>query len=93
MKTRKVIVKHRGTVRAVLSQFVLPSALAVAAGLFLGVWIILAGAELAQTGRQAGQEATLAAQGVAAGVDATLSRFTEQVQAVRAADFAGHRPG
>jgi len=89
MKTRKVIVKHRGTVRAVLSQFVLPSALAVAAGLFLGIWIILAGAELAQTGRQAGQEATLAAQGVAAGVDATLSRFTEQVQAVRAADFAG----
>ncbi|MGA3399561.1 MAG: response regulator [Acetobacteraceae bacterium] len=80
--------KHRGTVRAVLSHVVLPSALAVAAGLFLGVWIILAGSELAQTGRQAGQQATLAAQGVAAGVDATLSRFTEQVQAVRPADFA-----
>jgi signal transduction histidine kinase/CheY-like chemotaxis protein len=85
---RKVIVKNRGSVRAVLSHVVLPAALAVAAGLFFGVWVILAGSELAQTGRQASQQATLAAQGVAAGVDATLSRFTEQVQAVRPADFA-----
>jgi signal transduction histidine kinase/DNA-binding response OmpR family regulator len=65
-----------------------PAALAVAAGLFFGVWIILVGAELAQTGRQAGQQAVLAAQGVASGIDATLSRFTEQVQAVRSTDFA-----
>ena len=85
---RTVIVKHPGSVRTLVRSVVLwPAALAAAAGLFFGVWVILTGAELAQTGHQASQQATLAAQGVAAGVDATLSRFTEQVQAVRPADF------
>jgi len=81
-------VKHLGSLRTVLPHVIRGTALAVAGGLFLGAWVILVGAELAQTGRQAGQQAMLAAQGVAAGVDATLSRFTQQVQAVRPADFA-----
>ena len=80
--------KHRGSIRTVLPPVILWPGLAVAAGLFLGAWILLVGAELAQTGRHADQQATLAAQGVATGVDATLRRFTEQVQAVRPADFA-----
>jgi signal transduction histidine kinase/CheY-like chemotaxis protein len=84
-----VLVKHPGSVYTALPRVILwAAALLVAAGLFFSAWIILVDAELAQTGRQASQQATLAAQGVAAGIDATLSRFTEQVQAVRPADFA-----
>jgi len=66
----------------------LGSGLVVAAGLFLAAWTILVGAGLAETGRHANQQATQAAQSVAAGIDATLARFTEQVRTVRPADFA-----
>jgi signal transduction histidine kinase/DNA-binding response OmpR family regulator len=85
---RKVIVKQPVSVRAVLPRVVPPLALAVAAGVFLGAWVILVGAELTQSGRQASQQATLVAQGVAASIDATLAGFTAQVQAVRPVDFA-----
>lgn len=64
-------------------------ALAVATGLMLGAWTILVGADLTQAGRDASRQATLAAQGVATGIDATLARFTEQTQAVSGRDLTG----
>lgn len=80
--------KHLVSLRTVLPPVFAGAGLVIAAGLFLGAWIILVGAGLAQTGRHATQQATQAAQSVAAGLDATLVRFTEQVRAVRPADFA-----
>ena len=75
-------------VRTLLPRVVLVLALAIGAGLLLGGWVILVGANLTDSGRDAGQRATLAAQGVAASIDATLARFADQVQAVRPAEFA-----
>jgi signal transduction histidine kinase/CheY-like chemotaxis protein len=80
-------VKHTRILRAILPPVGVWPALAVATGLLLGAWTILVGAQLAQAGRDAARQATMAAQGVAAGVDATLARFTEQTQAIRATDF------
>ena len=74
-------------VRAVMPRLIVVVSLAIGAGLFLGGWVILVGADLSHTGRGAGQRATLAAQGVAASIDATLARFAEQVQAVPVSEF------
>ena len=84
------MVTSPGFVRTVAPSGVLGPALAIIAGLLLfGVWGGVAGVQLAQTSRQAGQRTVLAAQGVADGIDATLARFAEQLQAVGAPDFAG----
>jgi len=74
-------------VRALIPRLVVVVSLAIGAGLFLGGWVILVGADLSHTGRGAGQRATLTAQGVAASIDATLARFAEQIQAVPASEF------
>jgi signal transduction histidine kinase/CheY-like chemotaxis protein len=83
-----VVVNNPGSLRTLLSLAARLAALAGAAGLLFGAWVVAARVELAQAGRQASRQATLAAQGVAAGVDATLARFAEQAQAVRPADLA-----
>ena len=73
--------------RTILTRLIVVLTLAVGAGLLLGGWVILVGTDLAHTGRNAAQRATLAAQGVAASVDATLARFADQIQAVRPGEF------
>ncbi|HUB14931.1 MAG TPA: response regulator [Acetobacteraceae bacterium] len=80
--------KHPASVRAVFPRVVVLAALAIGAGLLLGGWVILVGADLTHTGQNAGQRASLSAQGVAASIDATLARFADQVQSVRPAEFA-----
>ena len=75
------------SIRAILPRLAVVLTLAVGAGLLLGAWVILVSADLSDTGRNAAQRATLAAQGVAASIDATLARFVDQVQAVRPAEF------
>jgi len=80
-------VKIPAPIRANLPRLIVLVTLAVGAGLFLGGWVILVGADLSDTGHNAGQRATLAAQGVAASVDATLARFADQIQAVRPSEF------
>jgi signal transduction histidine kinase/CheY-like chemotaxis protein len=75
------------SMRTILTRLIVVLTLAVGAGLLLGGWVILVGADLSHTGNNAAQRATLAAQGVAASVDATLARFADQIQAVRPAEF------
>ena len=83
--------KIPASTRAILPRLVVLLTLAVGAGLLLGGWTILVGADLSDTGRNASQRAGLAAQGVAASVDATLARFADQIQAVRPSEFTADR--
>lgn len=75
--------QHPNSVRALFPRAALCLAAAGVAALLLAAWVILAGDNLVQAGRQGRQQATLAAQGVASSLDAALAAFTLQLQAVR----------
>ena len=76
-----------GRIRTVVSTLARVLALLV---LFV-CWAGMVDEAIVQAGRSAGRQTSLAAQGVAAGLNASFARFTEQALAVRPADLGPDR--